>query len=184
MLRIKIPGGEYFDNAKGEFYKVKDYDLRLEHSLISLTRWEQKYKRPYLSDKTGPKTLDETLYYFYCMSLDQSIPPYIFQKLSNEDYNRIIEYINDPMTATTIKERPSKKKQKPVILTSEVIYSYMAEFNLPFEVCEKWHLNNLLTLIKVCSENNTPPEKMSKAQTSKYYSELNKLNKARFHTKG
>lgn len=184
MLEIDIPGGEYWDNDKNVFVTTKPYHLRLEHSLISLTKWEAKYKRPYLSSTRGPKTIEEMLYYFYCMSLDKNIPYFVFQKLNQEQYKEILDYIQDPMTATTIKPRHKKGGGRAPIMTSEVIYSYMAQFNLPFDVCEKWHLNHLLMLIQVCSENNTPSEKVPAGQVWKDYAAMNAANRARFHTKG
>lgn len=185
MLPIEIPGGEFWDSERNVFVTTKPVKLRLEHSLISLTRWEEKYKRPYLSKTQGPRTVEETLYYFYCMSLDQNVPLYIFQRLTSEQYQEILDYINDSHTATTIKPRPPKKgAAKPPIMTSEVIYAYMAEFNLPFSVCEKWHLNHLLMLIQVCSEQNAPTEKVPKGQVWKDYAKINAANRAKFHTKG
>lgn len=180
MLEIEIPGGEFWDSEKEEFINTKPTKIRLEHSLISLTRWEQKYKKPFL--ETKEKTREEVLYYVRCMTLDKNVNPLIYDSIDAKTYNKIIAYINDPMTATKITENGKGNSRAHEILTSEVLYYYMTALNIPFE-CEKWHLNNLITLIKVASAKNNP-KKMSKGETLKSNWELNKARRAAMHSKG
>lgn len=185
MLKIELPGGEFWDEKNNVFITTKPRTLRLEHSLISLTRWEQHYKRRYLSKVSGPKTVKEMCYYFYCMSLDQNVEPWVFENMPMETYQKIVDYINDTMTASEVHDSaPQKKKTiKQEELSSELIYCYMFQLGIPIE-CEKWHLNNLLMLIRIMSEKNEPPKKMSQKEIMKDYAAINKANKARFHTKG
>lgn len=185
MLKIELQGGEFWDNDRNIFVTTKPRTLRLEHSLISLTKWEQHYKRRYLSEKNGPKTSEEIAYYFYCMSLDSNVDLWVFQNLPMGVVKEILDYVHDPMTASEVhdsgptKRRPGRQEE----LSSELIYCYMFELGIPKE-CEKWHLNNLLMLIRIMSVKNAAPEKMSKDQAIKNYAALNKANRARLHTKG
>lgn len=185
MLKIELPGGEFWDNEKNVFITTKKQSLRLEHSLISLTRWEQHYHRRYLSEKNGPKSSEEIAYYFYCMSLDSNVDLFTFQNLPMNVVKEILDYIHDPMTATEITKHNQQKKTnaRPEELSSELIYCYMFELGIPKE-CEKWHLNNLLTLIQVMSIKNAPPEKMNKKAAMRNIQAINAANRARFHTRG
>lgn len=180
MLEIEIQGSEFWDSSKEEFIYTKPTKIRLEHSLISLTRWEQKYKKPFLESKE--KTPEEVIYYIRCMCLDKNVDPLIFDSIDAKTLKEIMDYINDPMTATKINDHGSGKGHTHEVLTSEVLYYYMTALNIPFE-CEKWHLNNLITLIKVASAKNNP-KKMSKGETLKNNWELNKIRRAKLHTKG
>lgn len=182
MLEIKVDGGEFWDSINEEFINREPVTLHLEHSLISLTRWEQHYKRPFLNEKTGPKTLEETIYYIKCMCLDKKVSDETFNNISTENYQKILDYIHDPMTASTITDRSKNKPQKKEILTSELIYYYMTALNIPFE-CEKWHLNNLLMLIQIASAKNNP-EKMSKADVLRRNAAASKAWRAAHHSKG
>lgn len=189
MLQIHIPSREFWDSNKNEFLYTKEVSLRMEHSLISLTKWEQKYKKPFLADKQ--KTIGETLDYFRFMCIDKNADLSVFDNLPTDIYTKIMNYISDPMTATTINRKNIKtgrkgRSQRKEILTSELIYYYMATFNIPYS-CEKWHLNNLLTLIEVASVKTSEMNgggKVPKGQAQKYYSELNKANRALLGTKG
>lgn len=181
MLEIHVKGREMWDSEKEEFVNTKDITLRLEHSLISISKWEAKYKRPYLSD--GPKGLKETYDYIAFMSLDKINDMTELEGITEEDYKRILEYINDPMTATRITQNGQKKQSSNHILTSEEIYYDMTALNIPFE-CEKWHLNRLLTLIQIASLKNEPPKKMSKGEIYRQNAELNRARRAQHHTKG
>lgn len=180
MLEIDVAGREYWDSVKEEFVNTKGLHLRLEHSLISVSKWEAKYKRPFITD--GPKTPDETYDYIADMSLDKIADKTVLYGLTETDYNRILEYINDPMTATKIND-PQKKKSKPHALTNEEIYYYMTALNIPFS-CEKWHLNRLLTLIDVASIKNQPPKKMSKGDIARQNAALNAARRAKHHSAG
>lgn len=181
MLEIHINGREMWDSEKEEFINTKGITLRLEHSLISISKWEAKYKRPFLSD--GPKGLTETYDYIAFMSLDRNIDRTELEGITEEDYKKILEYINDPMTATKITQNGHKKTGSNHVLTSEEIYYDMTALNIPFE-CEKWHLNRLLTLIQVASLKNEPPKKMSKGEIYRQNAELNRARRARLNSRG
>ena len=181
MLEIRIDGKEFWNQEKEEFVNTKGITLRLEHSLISISKWEAKYKRPFLSD--GPKTLQETYDYISFMSLDRNINMTELEGITEEDYKKILGYIHDPMTATKISKNAKNKQSSNHVLTSEEIYYDMTALNIPFE-CEKWHLNRLLTLIQIASIKNEPPKKMSKSEIYRQNSELNKARRAKYRSKG
>ena len=181
MLHITIPAGEAFDPRTNEFIKVpKDIPLSLEHSLVSLSKWESKWCKPFLSKEE--KTAEETIDYIRCMTLTQNVDPKAYYCLSRENVELINSYIKDPHTATTIHENPNGPKNRETI-TSELIYYWMIALNIPFE-CQKWHLNRLLMLIKVCNIKNAPPKKMSRNQILSRNAALNAARKQQLHTKG
>lgn len=181
MLEIHIDGKEFWDPVKEEFINTKGITLHLEHSLISISKWEAKYKRPYLTD--GPKTLEETYDYISFMSLDGKINTTELEGITEEDYKKILDYINDPMTATTFKDNSQSGSSKKHKITSEEIYYDMTALNIPFE-CQKWHLNRLLTLIQIASIKNQPDKKMTRGEIYKQNNELNRARRAKYHTKG
>ena len=181
MLEIRIDGKELWNQEKEEFVNTKGITLRLEHSLISVSKWEAKYKRPFLSD--GPKTLQETYDYIAFMSLDRNVSMTELEGITEEDYKKILDYIHDPMTATKISKNANNKPNSNHVLTSEEIYYDMTALNIPFE-CEKWHLNRLLTLIQIASIKNEPPKKMSKGEIYRQNAELNRARRAKYHSKG
>mgnify|MGYP007056159503 CR=1 FL=1 len=173
MFQLDIPSSELYDERTNEFVEIKPTTILMEHSLISLSKWESKWCTPFLSRPGGKeRTLDQTLDYFRCMTInDKNVDPIIFKTLTVKQVNKIEEYINAPMTATTITDR-NKGGGSRETLTSEVIYYMMIEQSIPFE-CEKWHLNRLLMLLRVCSAKNGPQSKMSKQETAAMYRELN-----------
>ena len=181
MLEIRIDGKEFWNQEKEEFVNTKGITLRLEHSLISVSKWEAKYKRPFLSD--GPKTLQETYDYISFMSLDRNVNMTELEGITEEDYKKILDYIHDSMTATKITQNEKNKSKSSHILTSEEIYYDMTALNIPFE-CEKWHLNRLLTLIQIASIKNETPKKMSKSEIYRQNAELNKARRAKYRSKG
>ena len=181
MLEIRIDGKEFWNQEKEEFVNTKGITLRLEHSLISVSKWEAKYKRPFLSD--GPKTLQETYDYISFMSLDRNVNMTELEGITEEDYKKILDYIHDTMTATKITQNAKNNSKSSHALTSEEIYYDMTALNIPFE-CEKWHLNRLLTLIQIASIKNEPPKKMSKGEIYRQNAELNKARRAKYRSKG
>lgn len=181
MLEIKIKGREFWDPTKEEFFNTKDTTLRLEHSLISISKWEAKYKRPFLAIEP-PKNEAEIKDYFLCMSLDRISDPAVLEGITEDNYKMILAYIQDPMTATVINGQEKGKPSKHV-LTSEEIYYYMTALNIPFS-CEKWHLNRLLMLIEVASVKNAPPKKMSKNAIHQQNAQLNAARRAKLHSRG
>jgi hypothetical protein len=180
VLRITVSGTEMFDETCQEFITLDDFDLVLEHSLVSLSKWESIYEKPFLGN--SEKTLDEVVGYIKAMTLTRKVPEEIYSKLSEENIRAINNYIDSKMTATWFRETPGVPKSSEVI-TSEIIYYWMIAFNIPFE-CERWHLNRLFTLIRVCSIKQAKPEKMSRSQIAAQNRELNARRKAQYNTTG
>ena len=179
MLTITIPATEEFDEIKGEFVYVKDQTLQLEHSLISISKWESKWQKPFLGKQD--KTTDEIIDYIKCMTLN-NVHDNVYGCLSRSNISAINEYISSPMTATTFVEDKNSKNNREVI-TAELIYYWMVAHNIPSEY-EKWHLNRLLTLIQVCNSYNQPPKKMSKNDIIRNNDALNAARRAAMRTRG
>ena len=182
MLTLQIPPREFFDERKQEFINFEGCSLQMEHSLISLSEWEAKWKKPFLN-KSESRTSEELIDYFRCMTITKNVDPLAFKSLTQEHVNTIINYINDPMTATWFSEDGKPSKRPTEVVTSELIYYWMIAQNIPFE-CRKWHLNRLLTLIRVCNVKNNPPKKMSKADIARRQRELNEQRKKKLGTNG
>lgn len=178
MISIHIPETEYFDESKNEFVSIKEQTLLLEHSLISVSKWESKWHKPFL--EKNDKTTEEVIDYLRCMTITQNVDPNVYYNISENDILRIKDYIDDTMTATTFSNHGRPNRQ---IITAEIVYYWMVTFNIPFE-CQKWHLNRLLTLINVCSIKNQPSKKMSKADIRSRNAALNAARRAQLGTKG
>lgn len=179
MLKITIPESEQWDEQKQEFVYTKECSISLEHSLISLHKWEAKWNKPFLGK--DEKTDEELLDYIRCMTVSQSIDPNVYNALTKENLKDIFDYISAPMTATTFRSNANNRNNKE-ILTAEIIYYWMVAFNIPFE-CQKWHLNQLLTLIRVCNIKNQSNNKMSQKEILKQNAELNALRKKNMEQK-
>lgn len=179
MLQITVPAGERFNEATNEFIVTKEETLTLEHSLLSLAKWESKWHKSYLSGKDIKP--EEMLDYVRCMTINKVSDPEIYNLLSRENMAAIQAYIENPMTATTFSNKKGRRDKS--IITAEIIYYWMVSFGIPFE-CEKWHLNRLLTLIQVCSIKNEPSKKMSKRDIYKRNSALNAARRAKMGTTG
>ena len=169
MLTITVPDGEFWDEKNQEFINVKEQVLQLEHSLVSISKWESKWHKPFLNEKS--KTDAEIIDYVRCMTLTQNVDINVYRNLTLDNIRQINLYINDSMTATTFSNN-NQSKSKRLIITSELIYYWMISLNIPME-CQKWHLSRLLTLIRVCNEKNNPKKK-SRAETLKEYARINK----------
>lgn len=180
MLQITVPAQEYYDELKEEFVYTKPQTLQLEHSLVSLSKWESKWNKPFLSKDS--KTTEETVDYIRCMTITQNVSPEVYFRLTNEIIDQVSAYIDLPMTATTFNEEKSGKA-KSEIVTAEIIYYWMIALNIPLE-CQKWHLNKLLTLIRVCNIKNTPPKKMSQKEIMSRNRALNAARRKQLNTKG
>ena len=180
MLRLVIPPIELFDEAKQEFFHSKEYELRLEHSLVSLSKWESKWCKPFLTTKD--KSNQETIDYIRCMTITQNVDPIAYSYITQKEIDVITSYIDAPMTATTFSQ-PKENKTNREIITAELIYYWMIAFQIPFE-CQTWHLNRLLTLINVCNIKNQPKKKMSKKDAINQQRALNEARKAKYNTKG
>lgn len=180
MLRITIPATEYWDEQKEEFVSKSEQTLQLEHSLVSLSKWESKWCKPFLSKRD--KTREEILDYIKCMTITQNVDPDVYNRLTNNNFQEINAYIEAPMTATTFSDDKNKNSSREII-TAEIIYYWMIAHNIPPEY-QKWHLNRLLTLIKVCNIKSQPPKKMSKRDTLKSNSAINAARRKRLNTRG
>lgn len=185
MLSLTLDKTEYFDEVSGTFFTLDERTIQLEHSLVSISKWEAIYEEPFLTatDIKGAKLLA----YIRCMTITQNVPESEYARITNEHIAIINAYIQKPATATTFAEdirgskaKPSRRNEK---YTAEVIYYWMIALGIPFE-CQKWHINRLLTLIKVCNIKNEPDKKMSKQETAKTFREINERNKQKYKTRG
>ena len=184
MLPITIPApkSEDWDEENEEFiYRTtgKSYTLQLEHSVISISTWDSKCSKSFLSSE---KSDEEFMDYIRCMTLTPNVPDDIYNRLTQDNLQSISDYVNAPMTATTFNEHGPKKPNREII-TSELIYYWMVALNIPFE-CEKWHIKRLLTLIRVCEIKNTPPKKHSKREIMSRNAALNAARRKQFNSKG
>lgn len=180
MLTITTSDTEYYNDETSEFVFVKGRIIDLEHSLVSLSKWESKWGKPFLSKEL--KTDKESKDYIRCMCIDRNVSDDVINALFNEYAEVIKQYISAKMTATTFSDihRPVGTSE---IITAELIYYWMISFNIPFE-CEKWHLNRLLTLVRVCSIKNTPPQKVPRSAILSRNAALNAARRKKLNTKG
>lgn len=181
MLTITIPANEQWDEQNQEFvYVTKKTTLHLEHSLVSLSKWESKWCKPFIDTKE--KTYEETIDYIRCMTLDKNVDPNVYKCLTNQNMEDINNYISAPMTATWFNDRGAGPPNREII-TSELIYYSMVAYNIPFE-CQKWHLNRLLTLIRICNIKEAPPKKIPKREIMSRNAALNAARRKKLSTKG
>ena len=180
MLTIQIPETEKYDEAKNEFIYTKPITLQLEHSLISLSKWESKWHKPFFHPINN-KTNEEVLDYIRCMTLTQNVKPEVYYLLTTENIKEIQEYIDDPMTATTFVNQHNGVNRE--IITAELIYYWMVAYNIPVEF-EKWHMNRLLTLIRVCTIKNSKSTKMDKKTLMSRNAALNAARRKQYGTSG
>lgn len=179
MLTITVPVREMFNEKTGEFFNTKEQTLQLEHSLVSLSKWEAKWNKAFLTKEQ--KTPEQVLDYIRCMTITQNVDPNIYNALTDENIEAINKYIEAPMTATSFYDKGLKKNNETV--TSELIYYWMIALNVPME-CQRWHLNRLLTLIRVCNIKNTPPKKMNKRELMSRNAALNAARRSKLNTRG
>lgn len=183
MLLIHLDKAEMFDDEKQEFIYVNPVDLYLEHSLVSISKWESKWHKPFIGNKE--LTIEEVIDYIRCMTINKNIEYETFVYLNKYHAKEISDYINDSYTATTFYEvnDGSNRGKGEKIITSELIYYWMIASNIPFE-CDKWHINRLLALIKICSIKNSQDKKMSPSAIRKQNASLNAARRRAHHTKG
>lgn len=178
-LKIVVPETELFDNTTMMFIPVPQKELRLEHSLVSVSKWEAKWKKPFLGK--DQMTDEQTRDYIRCMTITQCVDPNVYKALTQQNIQEVMAYINDPMTATWFNKQKATGAFR--VITSEVLYWQMIALGIPFE-CQTWHLNRLLTLIKICSEKNKPSKKMSRQEIAQRNRNLNAARRAKLGTRG
>lgn len=179
-ITITVPASDFFDPLRNRFINTKTTILTFEHSLISISKWESKWHVPFLS--TTKKTEEQAIDYYRCMCLTKDVDPNVFYALTSDNAKKVADYISDPMTAKKFKTKERKPSNE--IVTSDLIYFWMTNFGIPFNPCEKWHLNRLMTLIHLASIKNSPPKKMGKREAANQRSALNAQRKAKYHTHG
>lgn len=179
MLQITIPSVEYWDERHNEFKNIKGQTITLEHSLVSISKWESKWHKPFLSKEE--KTNEEYIDYVRCMTLTQNVNAEIYNNLTIENIRQINKYMEDDMTATRINEKNARANRE--IITSEIIYHWMIALNIPIE-CQKWHFNRLMTLIRVCNIKSRTPKKRSKRAIMERNAALNAERKKKLNTTG
>ena len=180
MLKITIPAVEEWDEARQEFISTKETELCLEHSLVSISKWESKWHKHFIGNKD--LTSEMLIDYIRCMTLTQNVNPEVYYAMNDDIITQIKNYIDDAQSATWFAESNEKKYSRDII-TSEIVYYWMIALQIPFE-CQKWHMNRLLTLIRVCNEKNQPEKKMSQAEVMRRNRELNEARRRALNTRG
>ena len=179
MLTVTIPSQDLFDEVKMEFVSTPEATIDLEHSLVSLAAWEAHWGKPFLSKEQ--KTREETIYYMKCMTLTPNVNPEVYNYIPNSVIDKVNKYIEAPMTATVFSEEKNKGKSETV--TAEIIYYWMVSLNIPPEY-RFWHLNQLMTLIKVCSIKNAPAKKRSQADIMRENAARNAARRKKHNSRG
>ncbi len=180
MLRIIIPLSEGFNEKTDEFVTTEGITIDLEHSLFSMSKWESKWEIPFL--KKGKKTEEQSLDYIRMMILGELPSDEDLSHLSEKNINDITTYIDAKMTATWFTERRPSKPSRETI-TAELIYYWMISLGIPFE-CQHWHLNRLITLIRVCSLKNATKKKMTPSEAARQQRDLNAMRRAQTGSNG
>lgn len=180
MLKITIPKIEQYDEVLDEFIYTKEQVLFLEHSLVSLSKWESRWCKPFLSKQE--KTINQSIDYIKCMTVTQNVDEKVYKFINKDHIDQVTEYIEAPMTATMFSKDENRPPNRETI-TSEIIYYQMIALNIPFE-CQKWHLNRLLTLINVCNVKNKPPKKMGRKEVMSRNAALNASRRQMLNTRG
>lgn len=181
MLKLKVLEEEFYNEETEEFEVSEGITLTLEHSLVSMSKWESKHKKPFLSN--SEKTLEETLDYIEFMIIDEEFPEDIRNKFKNEHFSKINAYIESSETATTFSNQYTSGKRNSEVITSELVYYWMVAFNIPFE-CQYWNLNRLFTLVQICNIKNSNPKKMSRSEIAAKNHALNEQRKKELGTTG
>lgn len=183
MLQIEVEGSQLWDEESEQFVCTDPTTLHLEHSLVAISKWESIYKRPYLVPQTFSKK--ETVDYIKCMCLDNDISDDVFYAVYGDSslMKQIDDYMNSSPTATTINDINDKKKRNTEKITSELVYYWMVANEIPF-TCETWHIDRLLTLIRICGVKNQPPKKQSMKDVYARNKALNAARRAKHNSKG
>lgn len=180
MLRIVV-GDETFDEETNTFDLSNEIVLDLEHSLVSLSKWESKYQKPFLAP--GLKTTEELFGYMEAMVVTPNIDPDVLYRFTQKDLESVQEYIDSSQSATTFGVMPEQRRGQGEIITSELIYYWMVAFNINFE-CQHWHLNRLFSLIRVCNIKNAKPKRMTRNEVAMRNREINEQRRKQLNTTG
>jgi len=180
MLQIKVLGSDGWDELTEQFVTIPDTTIALEHSLISISKWESKWHVPFLGKEE--KTPEQIKDYIKCMTITPNVKDEVYDRLTREQVKSIMDYVDDPMTATTIKERGGPRRSREIV-TSELIYYWMVALQIPFE-CQKWHLNRLMMLIRICNVKDQGDKKMSRRSTMQENAALNAMRRQKAHSRG
>ena len=182
MLSLLVPGGEFWNETTEEFIYGKPQTLSLEHSLVSLSKWESKWNKPFLTKQDRKRK--ETIDYIRCMTLTQNVDPGVYDRISAAQIAEVNRYMNLPMTAAVFNIRDKQKKPYTEFVTAETIYYWMILYGIPFDPCQKWHLNRLFALIRFCSIKNSPGKKMSQKEILSSNAEINAARRKKYRTTG
>lgn len=181
MLRLIVDETEFYNEETEEFFTLPSVNLDLEHSLVSVSKWESKHQKPFLS--VADKGQEEVFDYYRFMILTPDFDPNIIFRFGQSNFDLINEYLESPESATTFGDMPEQNQRRGEIITSELVHFWMIDFNIPFE-CQHWHLNRLFSLIRICNVKRQKPKKMPKHAIAQRNRELNERRKAEFNTKG
>lgn len=181
MLILDIPDEEQWDELNERFVYKKGCKIQLEHSLLSLSKWESKWCIPFMG--TNDMTDEQVIDYIKCMTITQNVPDEVYERLTDKHFIQVRDYIDAPMTATWINDAEKPGKINNEKITSELIYYWMVALQIPFE-CQKWHLNRLITLIRVCNIKSQPPKKMSRQEIANRNRALNEARRKAMKSKG
>lgn len=181
MLTIHVEAREFFSEQTRQFIDVPELNLELEHSLVSLSKWEEIWEIPFLNSDN--KTPEQVVSYVKCMLLNKDVPNEVIYAFSSEQYATINEYITGKHTATTFASQPSSRNSGEFV-TAELIYYWLVALQIPFQPTETWHLNKLLTLVKIVNLKNAPQKKMSKSEIASRHRQLNAQRRAQYNTNG
>lgn len=181
MLVLKFDGQELYNEHTEEFETTPAFELELEHSLVSLSKWEEKWEKPFLG--RGAKSTEETLDYIKQMTLTPNVPPEIYTRITGEHIELLSKYIDSKRTATWFSNEKKAGRSSSEMVTAEIIYSWLILLEISFEV-ETWHLNKLVTLVKVINQKKSKPKKMSKADQMQQQRDLNAQRRAQMGSSG
>lgn len=179
-LALRLRSSDFYDNKTRRFISVKEKTIVLEHSLLSISKWEAKWHKPYFSAEK--KTEEEFRDYLRCMTITPNVPDTDFYGLTSAQYQEILDYMKDSQTATTFHNQEQKKSRE--VMTNEIVYYLMAEFGIPFDPCQKWHINHLMALIDVCAIKSQPAKKMKPKDMLNQRRALNAQRRSKYHTHG
>ena len=180
MLQIQIQATRLYNETTDKYTHVPAQTLKLEHSLLSVRKWESKWHKSYMNS-ASKLTTEENLDYVRCMCVNQASSPDAFRCLTKRDLNAIRAYIDEPMTAVKFRSDDNKKRRR--VITAETVYGWMVSYGIPFE-CEKWHLNQLMALIEVCSRQNAPKQKQNKDAIGLQWAAINRARRAKTGSRG